>query len=79
MVRGLNYIPEHVLGRETKNSPSMGPTGAHLSQRHTLTTGDKDFRQFLSVLTFRSLMFYLDSGGQEGLMEFVTWRHLLEN
>ena len=79
MVWGLNYLPEHVLGKETKNSLSMGPTGVHLSQRHTLTTGDKDFRQYHSILTLSSLMFYLDSGGQEGLMEFVTWRHLLEN
>ena len=47
MVSGLNHLPEHVLGKKTKN---MGPTGAHLGQRHTLTSVGNDFRQFFSTL-----------------------------
>lgn len=39
---GLNHLPEHVLGKKTKN---MGPTGVHLGQRHTLITSvGNDFR-----------------------------------
>lgn len=33
LVKSLNYISEHVVGKEIKNSLSMGLTGAHLGQR----------------------------------------------
>lgn len=52
MVNGLNHLPEHVLGKKTKNIPkNMGPTGVHLGRRHTLTSVGNDFRQFFSILT----------------------------
>lgn len=70
---GPKLIPEHALRKETKHSLSMGPKGVRVGQRQTLTTADEDFRQLLPILTLSSLMFYLDLGGQEGLMKFVTW------
>lgn len=56
----------------------MGHTGVHSGQRYTLTTTDKDFRQFLSILTLGSLMHYLYLGDQEELMERVTLKHQWE-
>lgn len=44
LVKGLNYIPEHGLGKETMDDLSMDPTRVYLSQRYTLTTLNKDFR-----------------------------------
>lgn len=42
LVKGLNYIPEHGLGKETMDDLSMDPTRVYLGQRYTLTTLNKD-------------------------------------